>query len=291
MIQPESFEDHYARPELSGFIKSKRLIAEASYSITEVEKPAGDYSSPALDSLVIVRDLGCARSVVDLGAGRFRPTPGGVTVVPPMSQTQVVVDNRHRLRFLAIPRSKIKAWTEPTGATGPVIDLCGLHARSFSSPLVTALNDTLWEMSEDQSANALVADAALLTLWGALLREAQITVPTAAKGGLAPWQLRRVVDYLGTHLAEGVRMDQLASLVDLSSFHFARAFKHSTGVPPHRYQLALRVSRAKMLLKTTSLPITVIAFEVGYETPQALARLFRRQVGLSPSEYRRQQRS
>jgi AraC-like DNA-binding protein len=40
-------------------------------------------------------------------------------------------------------------------------------------------------------------------------------------------------------------------------------------------------------LKTTSAPVTEIAFDVGYESSQALARLFRREVGLSPSDYRR----
>jgi methylphosphotriester-DNA--protein-cysteine methyltransferase len=68
------------------------------------------------------------------------------------------------------------------------------------------------------------------------------------------------------------------------------AFKQSTGVPPHRYQLNLRIARARALLESTDTAVTEIAFDVGYESSQALARLFRREVGLSPSDYRRQHR-
>lgn len=110
------------------------------------------------------------------------------------------------------------------------------------------------------------------------------------RGGLAPWQVRRCTDFLHEHAAENVGLEQLAALIGLSPFHFARAFKHSTGLPPHRYQLNLRIAHAKALLEETDAPVTDIAFKVGYESSQALARLFRREVGMSPSDYRRMSR-
>lgn len=112
--------------------------------------------------------------------------------------------------------------------------------------------------------------------------------PFVVRGGLAPWQARRCIEYLHDHASANVGLEQLAALVSLSSYHFARAFRQTVGVPPHRYQLNLRIEKAKILLRTTQSPITEIAFDVGYESSQALARLFRREVGLSPSDYRRQ---
>jgi AraC family transcriptional regulator len=127
--------------------------------------------------------------------------------------------------------------------------------------------------------------------YGALLAHRLLTSGVAApglfRGGLAPWQTRRCTEYLAEHASHDVGLEQLAALVGLSPFHFARAFKRSTGLPPHRYQLNLRIARAKELLETTDAPVTEIAFDVGYESSQALARLFRREVGLSPSDYRR----
>jgi len=115
-------------------------------------------------------------------------------------------------------------------------------------------------------------------------------VARPAQGGLAPWQLRRVTDHLRGTISGDVTLDELAALVGLSTFHFARMFKHSAGVPPHAYLRALRADRARELLATTDLSIVEIALEVGYESSQALARAFRRDIGVSPSAFRRQRR-
>lgn len=113
----------------------------------------------------------------------------------------------------------------------------------------------------------------------------------AALGGLAPWQVRRCVEMVTADPSWEVRLSDLAAEVGLSTFHFARAFKQSVGMPPHAFQLRIRLERAKELLLATALPITQIALEVGYESSQALARLFRNEVGCSPTAYRRERRS
>jgi AraC family transcriptional regulator len=83
-----------------------------------------------------------------------------------------------------------------------------------------------------------------------------------------------------------VPLAALAAAANISPWHFARAFKHTTGVPPHHYQLMLRMNCAKDLLTKTGLPITKVAERVGYGSSQALARAFRKEVGTSPLEYR-----
>lgn len=112
-----------------------------------------------------------------------------------------------------------------------------------------------------------------------------------ARGGLAPWQERRTVEYLRSTLAEDVTLDRLAEIANLSSFHFARMFRLSTGLPPFAYQRRLRCERARELLVETDLPITEIAAQVGYDTPQAFARMFRGEAGMSPSAYRQEHRN
>jgi len=112
-----------------------------------------------------------------------------------------------------------------------------------------------------------------------------------ASSGLAKWQERRAAEYLADNLAEDVSLEILAGVAGLSTFHFARMFKQSTGLPPHAYLRRLRSERAKELLATTKLSVGEIATVVGYETPQAFARMFRAETGASPSEYRREQGS
>eukprot|EP01037_Dinobryon_pediforme_P018073 gene18073-18312_t len=106
-------------------------------------------------------------------------------------------------------------------------------------------------------------------------------------GGLAPWQLKRTVDLLESDLSADVCLQALAGQSGLSSFHFLRAFKQSTGLPPHRFHIQLRLDRARTLLETTSLSVTEIAAEVGYDDAGYLARLFRKQFGTTPLRYRR----
>ena len=73
-------------------------------------------------------------------------------------------------------------------------------------------------------------------------------MPGADGKGLAPWQLRRVIEYLDAHLPERVELAQLADLAGLSQAHFSRAFKASTGMAPYRWQLDARIRRAQALL-------------------------------------------
>lgn len=214
-----------------------------------------------------------------------------MVIAPPMSASDIVVHNPHHIRILAIPTARLSQWTHGESQNAASADLGRLHATGFNNVLIERLLDRLWtEAAEDEETSPLQTDAVLLTLWSELLREAHKPLKMLARGGLAPWQTRRCVEYLNEHASENIGLEQLAALVGLSPFHFARAFKQSTGVPPHRFQLSVRVEKAKALLEMTNAPVTEIAFDTGYESSQALARLFRREVGLSPSEYRRNYR-
>jgi AraC family transcriptional regulator len=78
----------------------------------------------------------------------------------------------------------------------------------------------------------------------------------------------------------------LSTVVHMSPYHFARLFKQSTGVPPHRFVLGQRIARASVLLRDARVSIGEIARLVGFRTPSHFATAFRRMTGLAPSEYR-----
>ncbi|WP_245731170.1 helix-turn-helix domain-containing protein [Rubrimonas cliftonensis] len=108
-----------------------------------------------------------------------------------------------------------------------------------------------------------------------------------AKGGLAPWAERRCLDLMRARLSEDISLDELAAEAQLSPFHFARMFKQSVGVPPRVYLTRLRMEKACELLELTDIPITEIAFDVGYSPNPVLARVFAKHQHMSPSDYRR----
>jgi AraC family transcriptional regulator len=106
------------------------------------------------------------------------------------------------------------------------------------------------------------------------------------RGGLSSAALRKVTDYIQANLHEGLSLRQLAELTQLSSFHFAHVFKQSTGLAPHRYVLAQRITLARTLLESTRLPLAEIAFHVGFPNQAHLTVMFRKFVGCTPGAYR-----
>jgi AraC-like DNA-binding protein len=162
----------------------------------------------------------------------------------------------------------------------------------FEDPLVIQLALELTRACGANETNLLYADTLGLCMAMRLLHmNGAAARPLPARGGLSPLQLRRVTDYLMGHLAENAALAQLAAVAGLSPFHFARAFKRSTGVPPHRYQTCLRIEKAKALLEATAFPVSHIAAQLGYDDPSHFARLFARELGVAPQAYRRKKRS
>jgi AraC family transcriptional regulator len=106
------------------------------------------------------------------------------------------------------------------------------------------------------------------------------------RGGLAGWQLRRVMTAM--EAAETTfSLEELAAIVDMSPTHFCTAFRQSTGVPPRRWQMHLRIERAKALLSDRHLSLTDIAIACGYGSSSHFATSFKQATGVPPNKYRR----
>jgi transcriptional regulator of acetoin/glycerol metabolism/AraC-like DNA-binding protein len=111
-----------------------------------------------------------------------------------------------------------------------------------------------------------------------------------AQGGLSPGAMRRVREYVETHLGESIDLLMLAGVAGLSVHHFARQFKQSAGVAPHAYLTQKRVERAREMLVQTDRSLAEIAFAVGFFDQGHLARHFRHMLGTTPREFRWSQR-
>ncbi len=99
-------------------------------------------------------------------------------------------------------------------------------------------------------------------------------------------RLLRARDRMDAASAEEWPISRLARVSGTSEAHFARAFKATFGIPPHRYLLTRRVERAAALLRETELPITDIALRAGWKSLGSFGRTFRDVIGQSPGEYR-----
>jgi AraC family transcriptional regulator len=117
-----------------------------------------------------------------------------------------------------------------------------------------------------------------------------VTLPGTRRSTLGQPALARVKDYIETHLAQDLCLDELAALVGVSRFHFLRLFKTTVGVTPHVYLSERRMVQAARLLRDSQAPVIEIAAACGFDDPSYFAARFRRHVGVTPMLYRRVER-
>ena len=99
-------------------------------------------------------------------------------------------------------------------------------------------------------------------------------------------RINKVVAYINNHLDETLDLKTLANEAALSDFHFHRIFKALKGEAIGGYITRLRLEATARLLRYTTLTIEEIAFNIGYETTASLSKAFKKQYGISPTEYR-----
>jgi AraC family transcriptional regulator len=106
------------------------------------------------------------------------------------------------------------------------------------------------------------------------------------RGGLGSARLRRIKELVHTKLEDDLSLDEMAESVGLSTAHFARMFRKSTGESPHQFVLRQRLERAKAMLRAPDARVLDVAVACGFKTQQHFAQVFRDLLGVSPTEYR-----
>jgi AraC-like DNA-binding protein len=142
------------------------------------------------------------------------------------------------------------------------------------------------ECSSAQRYGALYAESLIVALFSRLVRAA--AAPEAVRrGGLSKRQLALALDFIEGHLHQAIGLGELAQLTGLSQSHFCHAFKVSTGLAPHRWQLAARVRRAELLLLERPLSVRDVARALGFADQSHFTRVFRQHTGATPAAWRR----
>lgn len=284
-----SFSQWYCEGRFRSYVRTMKSPG-GILEIIDAERPAGDMSRPALEDIVLYEDVrGGCRVSGDLGSGRFTQMSksGDFMLTPPNFATTAVMDHGQTVRSLAFPMKQWRSVIEEAADGRFSYDSGDVYGRIFDSSVVRSAVRNLWALCDEEGApSRLLARAAGCEILAELCRIGG--APFApVRGGLAPWAERRCKDLMRARLSEDISLDELAAEAQLSTFHFARMFRQSVGVPPRVYLTRLRIEKACELLETTDLPVTEIAFEVGYSSNQVLARVFLKHRRMSPSDYRR----
>jgi len=215
-------------------------------------------------------------------------------------------DFTHKLTFVPAGHD-FRGWQRPRALTrttyfyidprGPLADPALRFIEIEFKPRLFFYDRDLWEtalklkslVENPGSMQPQYAEALGIVLTHELVRingEARHCGPVS-RGGLAPWQQNRVAAYIEERVADDIPLATLAELARLSPYHFSRSFKHSFGMPPHRYHANRRIERAKHLLANRELSVTAIALDVGFSETSTFSAAFHRLTGQTPSRYRR----
>jgi AraC family transcriptional regulator len=106
------------------------------------------------------------------------------------------------------------------------------------------------------------------------------------RGGLGSARLRMIKELVNAKMEDDLSLDDMAQSVGLSTAHFARMFRKSTGATPHQFVLRQRLERAKAMLRAPDARVLDVAVACGFKTQQHFAQVFRDVWGVSPTEYR-----
>ena len=128
--------------------------------------------------------------------------------------------------------------------------------------------------------------ALLLVDWLLRLHHSPRAGVASQAGGLSPRHLRQTCDFIVEHFAEDICLHDLAALTGLTCKHFARAFKKSTGLPPHQYLIVQRIEAAKHHLIDTKASLADIALACGFADQSHFTATFRKIAGVAPGTWR-----
>jgi AraC family transcriptional regulator len=164
---------------------------------------------------------------------------------------------------------------------------------TVSDPLLEQIGRAiLAEMQAETAAGSLLVESLCSSLSARLLQShatsaLNIAGRLSSVGKLDPRRLGRVLEYIHAHLGGALDIHTMATTANLSRFHFARAFKASTGQAPYQYVSAKRLALAKVLL-TQDQPLAEIALALNFSSQANFTRAFRREFGITPGRYREQ---
>jgi AraC family transcriptional regulator len=245
---------------------------------------------PTPDQLIVLVTRG--KAMIEFSAARWRRAayvPGQIGLIVPGCSTRL----RWRSTSDAV-LTTLHVYLPGRLLERTAQELWGRSENSFSRPDALIIADPVLEhvligpaeAAETGAGDLYAESAAAFIAAHTLIRYGDAAPPPAP--GREDARMRRAAEFMADNLHLPLSLADIARAADLSSFHFLRVFKAATGQTPHRYLNGLRLRSACRHLESGMLPVTEIANLCGFSSPAHLSAALRRQMGTSPTAYRRE---
>ncbi|MEO0803691.1 MAG: AraC family transcriptional regulator [Cyanobacteria bacterium J06642_2] len=194
--------------------------------------------------------------------------------------------------------SFLQLYLEPTLLSQAGAELCDREQIELIPQLASRFDPLIYEIAialktsldTENADSKLYTDAMANALAAHLITHYSTQKPIIQnhKGRLSKAQLDRVIGYIYAYFDRNLSLAELADIAQLSPYHFARAFKQSTGISPHQFHIRCRIDRAKQLLLEQKSSIADVAYAVGFANQGHLNYHFKRRVGMTPKQFLQQ---
>jgi AraC family transcriptional regulator len=249
------------------------------------------------DDLTLVVATAGRHELQALAGGRWRTAlyqPGNAGMTPPGETARLrwsTPSERHAFGtlHLYLPGSLLAQIADEYRRSGQSADIDQLSVLTFRDDIVTAHANALLAAHRSGEPDLYAAGAARWLTTHLLSRQAQwrnVADDTRQPAALSDRRLARVIEFMSCHLDRALTLDELAREAGISVHHFGRRFREHVGMGPAAYLTTLRIDRACLLLRTTDLAVSEIAFRCGYPRASGFSTAFLRHRGCTPSAFR-----
>ncbi|MEK1889970.1 MAG: helix-turn-helix domain-containing protein [Phyllobacterium sp.] len=291
----DATDDHrlarwYRKSGFARFCDTMEFRAKGRVELCSINRRTVHGTFSGMDAIRIINSSGTGRFRRNIGYGWEEGSLQGSTtfVLPANAGFSLHLDYEHRNRSISLHPTLLETRIH-VPAERIVAAFERISNSYFTKHCVNSLVNEIWHNSAMDTGwlGELFCDSASLALVAYLLSEELRFDQQIRRGGLAPHQMRMLIDFMSSRLSNKVKIAELAGIAGLSEYHFIRAFRRQTGVTPYQYILRMRINRATELLRQhPNKGIEEIALLCGFCSASTLGLQFKRVIGISPRSYR-----
>ena len=278
-------ELHHSTPLVFQRQGSWEGISLAHYRFRAGEVPEHSHSQH-LVLLTLTKD--CKGEIRTSSGFNARPQASGdVCVIPSGHRFAATLKGEAECLAVYLDPSLVLRAAEDAHAAKSGVEV--IEKSSLEDPLVVSIGQALLaELESDAPGGRLYAESLANVLAVHLLRHYTAAGGDMRRfiGGLSGQRLRRVLAFVADNYGRDLSLNELATEVGMSTFHFAREFKRATGTTPHQHLIKFRVEHAKALLAEGKMPLAEVGLRSGFSHQSHFTRLFRKLTGTTPQSYR-----
>jgi AraC family transcriptional regulator len=264
-------------------VLSMQMLDFDGMSIQRIILRPGEFPLNLERKLSVVATLGAAYEMDIEHQDRVLCDRREIYLLPPTLRRRTMFSERGEVLRLTFDESTVRRAASEIGAGEASI----ISLQRLTDPAIYELIHLLAEeMRPDGLRGPSYSEALGHALLGRLVRGTVQSTLHAERAGLSPQRLARCKAFIESKLTTEVTVAQMAAAVDMSVFHFTRAFKQSTGETPHAYASRRRIAAAQVMVRNTTRPLNQISSSFGFSSSSHFSAVFSRLCGVSPSEYR-----